>query len=109
MFGVFLTIIAAILIGIGVFLQKISLGKISVWKDIFKSYKWVLGYLICIFSFFLYLLALKYERLSIVQPLVNFSIIILIMLEAIFLKEKIKGREIFVLILFFTGILLIGM
>jgi len=109
MLGVFLTIIAAVLIGIGTFLQKIGLKKVRKWKDIIKSYKWILGYLIFIPAFFLYVLALKYERLSVIQPLMSFSIIFLVIVETIFLKEKIKVSEIFALILFFIGVLLVGM
>jgi len=55
------------------------------------------------------MIALKYERLSIIQPLSNLSIIVLVILEIMVLKEKIKKQEIFALILFFIGILLIGL
>ncbi len=110
MLGIVLTIIFSILASIGIFLQKIGLKKIKKWKDVIRSQKWVLGYLFFIMAFFFYVFALKYERLSIVQPIANFSIIVvLIIFEFVFLKEKIKNREIFALILFFVGISLMGL
>jgi len=107
MLGILLAIIFAILTAIGIFLQKIGLKKVKKWKDVIKSYKWILGYLFFIMAFFFYVFALKYERLNIIQPIANFSIIVfLIILEFVFLKKKIKNLEIFALILFFIGILI---
>ena len=109
MIGIVLEIISAVVSGIGIFLQKLGLEKVKSWKDILKSYKWILGYSLFIPSLILYMIALKYERLSIIQPLSNLSIIVLVILEIMVLKEKIKKQEIFALILFFIGILLIGL
>jgi drug/metabolite transporter (DMT)-like permease len=109
MIGIILIIFSAIVTAIGIFLQKIGLKKVKKWKDVIKSYKWMLGYSLFIPGFIFYILALKYERLSIIQPISNFSIIVLVILETIFLNEKIKKHEIFALFLFFTGIILTGL
>ena len=109
MIGIILEIISAILTAIGIFLQKIGLKKVKKWKDVLKSHKWIIGYSLFILAFFFYALALKYERISIIQPVGNLSIIFLVILEIMFLKENIKKNEVFALILFFIGVLLIGL
>jgi uncharacterized membrane protein len=109
MIGILLILLYAIVNSLGIFLQKIGLQKVRSWKDVIKSYKWVLGSLFFIPAYFLYVLALKYEKLSVVQTVGNFSILFLVILEIIFLKEKIKRHEFFALTLFFLGILLIGL
>lgn len=107
MIGILLEIISAILSASGTFLQKVGLQKVKKWKDIIKSKRWIIGYSLFAPSFLFYVLALKYERLSIIQPLGNFSLIVLIMLETVFLNEKIKRHEFIAFALFFAGILLI--
>ena len=109
MIGILLILLYAIVNSLGIFLQKIGLQKVRSWKDVIKSYKWILGSLLFIPAYFLYVLALKYEKLSVVQTVGNFSILFLVILEIVFLKEKIKKYEIFALTLFFLGILLIGL
>ena len=109
MIGIYLEIISAFLTAIGIFLQKIGLKKVKKWKDVIKSHKWIVGYCFFILAFFFYASALKYERISIIQPVGNLSIIFLIIFEIMFLKEKIKKSEIFALIIFFIGVLLTGL
>jgi len=109
MIGILLILLYAIVNSLGIFLQKTGLQKVRSWKDVIKSYKWILGSLLFIPAYFLYVLALKYEKLSVVQTAGNFSILFLVILEIVFLKEKIKRHEIFALMLFFLGILLIGL
>jgi uncharacterized membrane protein len=108
MIGIILEIASAILTAAGVLLQKIGLKKVKKWKDVLKSKKWMIGYLLFAPAFILYALALKYERLSIIQPLGNLSLIALVILEIIFLKEKVKKHEFFAFALFFIGVILIG-
>ncbi len=107
MFDIILALLAAIFGGIGLFLQKIGLKKIKKIKNIFFSFKWLSGTLAIVTSFFLYLLALKIGRLVIVQPLINISILILVFLEIVFLKTKIKKYEILALFLFFIGLVML--
>ena len=109
MLGILLEIGSAVLTAIGIFFQRIGLKKVKKWRDVLKSHKWILGYSLFIPALLLYLLALNFERLSIIQPVGNISIIILFLLEAIFIKERVKKREIFALALFFIGILLISL
>jgi uncharacterized membrane protein len=107
MLGILLELVSATLSAVGTILQKEGLQKIKKWKDVLKSRRWILGYAILYSSFIFYVLALKYERLSVIQPIGNFSIIALVILEFVFLKERLKTKEIIALILFFSGILLV--
>ena len=107
MIALIIVIISTIMSGISLFLQKIGFLTIKKGKKIFFSFKWLLGTVLMLISFFMYLLALKIERIVIIQPLLNISILVLIILEAIFLKTKLKIYEIFSIILFMIGITLI--
>lgn len=109
MISIILALLSAIISALGIFLQKTGLKKVKKWKDVLRSYKWIAGYLLSIPSFFLFILALKYERLSVIQPIGSFSIIFLVILEYIFLKEKIKKSDFIALALFFAGIFLVSL
>jgi uncharacterized membrane protein len=95
-----LALLVAFLNSLSMFLQKSGI------KKMFFSLKWILGTFLNLVSFFVYLLALKSGRLVIVQPLINASIVFLIILEIIYLKSKIKKYEIFSLFLFFLGLII---
>ena len=102
MFDIVLALIAAFLIGISLFLQKCGA------KKLFLSPKWLLGTFLAAVSFFIYLLALKLGgRLVIIQPLINVSLLVLVVLEIVFFKDKIKKYEILSLFLFFLGLILL--
>jgi drug/metabolite transporter (DMT)-like permease len=107
--SILLILLYAIVNASGIFLQKLGLEKVRIWKDTLRSSKWIVGTLLFAPAYFLYVLALKYEKLSIVQTAGNFSILFLVILEFVFLKERIKKHEVFALALFFLGIILIGL
>jgi len=107
MLGIVLIIISAIISGLSLFLQKIGFLNVKKGKRVFFSFKWILGTSLMTLSYLIYLIALKFERLVITQPLLNISIIVLVMLEAIFLKSKLKKYEIFSIVLFIIGVTLI--
>lgn len=102
MIEIALALIVAFLNGISLFLQKLGI------KKMFFSPKWLLGTLLSVASFFVYLFALKLGgRLVIIQPLVNVSLIFLVFMEIIFFKSKIKRYEILSFALFFLGLVML--
>lgn len=106
MIDILLALLAAFLIGVSLFLQKSGVKK--TFFKLFSSPKWLLGTSLSAVSFFIYLYALRIGgRLIIIQPLVNVSVIFLVLLEIVILKNKIKKYEVLSLILFFIGIILL--
>jgi len=106
MLDILLGLLSAFFAGVALFLQKIGIKNEI--KKTFLSPKWLLGTFLSIVSFFIYLLALKLGgRLVIIQPLINVSILFMILLETVFLKNKIKWYDILSLLLFFFGLVLI--
>jgi len=99
-----LALLAGIFAGFSLFLQKIGLQKVKRWQDTLLSFNWLFGTLLAGVSFIFYLMALRVERIAITQPLVNISVIVLVLLEIKFLKEEIKKYEIIAIMLFFLGL-----
>ena len=94
MIGIFFAFLSAIISGISSFLQKISLKKINNWKQAIKSSKWLFSVSLVFISFYIFLFALKFERLVIIQPISYTSLFIIIILEVMVLKEKLNKYEI---------------
>lgn len=107
MIGILLALLSSLITGISMFVQKVSLIKINNWKQAISSPKWLFSLFLTIVSFFFFLLALKLERLIIIQPMTYTSFFIVVILEIFFLKEKLNLYEILAIILFFTGALFI--
>jgi uncharacterized membrane protein len=95
-------LIAAFLSGLALFLQKCGI------KKMFFSPKWLLGTFLTAVSFSVYIFALKLGgRLVIIQPLLNVSVIFLVIMEIVFLKNKVKKYEVLSLVLFFLGLIVL--
>jgi uncharacterized membrane protein len=107
MIGIFFAFLSAIITGISLFLQKMSLIKISNWKQAIKSPKWIFSISLGILAFYFFLFSLKFERLIIIQPIGYASLLVTIILEIYILKEKLELNEILSIILFFIGSLFI--
>ena len=107
MLYVLIAIIGSMLFGLSTFLQKKGLISIKKWKDLLHSTRWIIGVLLNVPAFLFYLLALKFERLIIIQPLFYFSTVFVVILEYFFLKEKLKTYDVMAIVLFFIGILFI--
>ena len=104
MLDIVLALLAAFMSSVSSLLQKSGLKKA---RYMFFSSRWMLGTLILVLSFFLYVLSLKIGQLIIIQTLLNSSILFIVILEIIFFKSKIKRYEILSMTLFFLGIILI--
>ena len=107
MIGILFAFLSAIITGISLFLQKVSLEKISNWKQAIKSPRWLFSVSLAIPAFYIFLFALKFERLIIIQPISYASLLVTIILEISVLKNKLRKNEILSIILFFIGSLLI--
>ena len=77
-------------------------------KKILKSKRWLFGSLLGLASFALYLFSLNMEKVSIVQPIINVSIIFVTVLDAVFLKEKITKLEMLSIAFVLLGITLVS-
>jgi drug/metabolite transporter (DMT)-like permease len=105
--GIIFAFFSSIISGISLFLQKISLIKISNWKEAIRSPKWLFSISLNIPAFYLFLLAIKFERLMIIQPITYASLFVTIILEMMILKYKFNSYEISAIALFLIGALFI--
>jgi len=106
MLGISLALIAATFSGIALFLQKSGLKKIEKPLDAIKSKEWIIGTVLLLISFIFYISSLRIEKLVIIQPILNFSIIVLIFLESFVSKYKLTKHEMLSLTLFLVGVIL---
>ena len=103
-----LLFVAIVLLGISLFLQKYSNVHSKSWFRLFTNPKWISAALLAFVSFVVYMYVLGGERISVVQPLMSLSIVIAMILSAVFLKEKIKKMDGFAFLLIIIGLFLIG-
>ena len=107
MFGILLALLCAVLNSLSVVLQRGGLKKVKRFRNVIFSRKWILGVALSAVSFIIYVLAIKVENLSVVQPIVNSYLIFVPPISYILLKEKIEKRQILTTILVVIGILLL--
>jgi len=107
MMGIILIIISAITTAIGIFIQKLAFIDLKKNRRIYLFPKWIFGVLLTMLAVFVYVFALKYERIVIIQPIGSLSILVLIILEAFFLKTRFSSRDMLSVLLFILGITLI--
>ena len=107
MIGIIFAFLSSIISGMSSFLQKISLTKINNCRQAIRSPKWLLSIFLIFISFSFFLLALKFERLIIVQPISYTSLFVIVLCEIFVLKEKFDTYEILAIVLFFIGALFI--
>jgi uncharacterized membrane protein len=107
MIGIMFAFLSALITGISLFLQKVSLIKINNWKQAITSPKWLFSISLNLPAFYFFLLALKIERLIIIQPITYASLFVTVLLEIIILKYKMNLYEVSAIVLFLTGALFI--
>lgn len=105
--GIIFAFLSSVISGISLFLQKMSLKKINNWKQAIKSPKWLFSISITLVSFYFFLLALKLERIIIIQPISYTSLFVTIFLEILVFKEKLDLYEILAIMIFFIGALFV--
>lgn len=123
---VLLTVLAAFLYGISAVLQKKGIEKISGYKNIWvkgHSIDWkalkdlikellhrhfIAGLVLGLFGFLAYIEAMSMGEISVIQPLINISIVVTWILGILYLKEKIYGKDWLSLFLIFFGVVMLS-
>ena len=75
MLGIVLALVAALIIGLGLSYQRIGLKNTKFGLKLLRSKQWLFGSALATLAFLVYYLALTVEKLVIVQPLINTSIV----------------------------------
>ena len=107
MLGIVLALVAAVLIGIGISFQRIGLKGTKFSLRLLRSKYWVIGNSIAVLAFLIYYFALTVEKLSIIQPLINTSIVFTVIFGYLFLREKSNKTELLLLLIIFFGVVLL--
>ena len=102
--GIALVMVAAVCIGLGLFLQKRGLAKGL--RAALRSPVWLTGIAVDAAGFGLYILALNFERIAIVQPLMSLSLLVTAVAEMALLGESMSKYELVAFVMFFVGIAL---
>ena len=108
MLGLILSAFAALCFGISTAYQKYCMIKMPHFslKKLISNKQWVLSVLLGFTGILAYLMALKYESISLVQPMLSISIIITIAIGWLKFHERIDGKWAY-LMLIIAGVLLL--
>ena len=95
MMYVILTLIAAFVAALSMMVQKRALGKIKKFsvREVLSSKVWMGGLALAGISFLLYIEAMKTGPISIIQPLLNTTAPIAVVLSYFMLKESMTKNE----------------
>ena len=102
MLGLILSIAAAILLGTSAAVQKYSMGKLrrfSIHK-LTRNPLWVLSILVGIAGTLIYLFAMRFSPVHIVQPIIAVSMLIPVIIGAFMFGEKIGSKWLYIIIIF---------
>ncbi|MFQ6020508.1 MAG: EamA family transporter [Candidatus Aenigmatarchaeota archaeon] len=107
---VILAIIAAVIGGLSLSIQKLGLDKVKKIrpKDLIKSKTWIAGILLALTGFTIYIYALSVGKIAIIQPLMETAMVFSIIFNYLLFREKLSRFEGFCFILVFIGIILIA-
>lgn len=107
---VVLAIIAAVIGGLSLSLQKLGLDRIRMVrpKYLIKSKIWLAGILLALTSFTVYIFALSMGKIAIIQPLMETAMIFSIIFNYLLFREKLSRFEIICFSLVFIGILIVA-
>jgi uncharacterized membrane protein len=110
MLGIALSAFAAFLFGISTVLQKRCLKGIKKFsiRKIIKKKLWILSILMGLAGIVIYLAALKFESISIVQPMLSISIAVSVLFGWFIFDEETGSSWIYI-ILIVAGVLLISL
>ena len=110
MLGITLSLLSAFFIGISTYLQKCSMKRIKKFslKRLAMKRIWQFSLILGAAGLVLYMVALRYESLSTVQPISSIAIVVPVALGWIFLREKIGDKWIHI-ILIISGVILLSL
>lgn len=109
--GILLSVVASILFGLSIVLQKYGLRtikKFTLKNFLFKKI-WVPGILVGIAGIVVYLLALSVADLSTVQPVTALTLVIPVVAGVFLFKERVGRFEWMLLCLVIIGIILVSL
>ena len=104
--GIVFALFAPIFTGLGMVLQRRAHIKFSL-RNVFKSRLWLGGIMLDVLGFFMYSLALSLERISIVQPLLVFSLAVTAIVERLLRQTRNTFLDYFAILLVLVGIVLV--
>jgi uncharacterized membrane protein len=110
MLGIVFAVLAATCFGLSTTMQKYCLRRMKKlsFERIVKNRVWMISILVGVIGITFYLTALKYEQISIVQPMLAISIAIPVLVGWLGFNEKIRSRWIHILLII-LGVLLISL
>ena len=108
MLEIIIALVAAVLVGLGLSFQRIGLKKNKFSLRMLKSKNWMFGSALATIAFILYYYALGIGKLSIIQPIINISIVFAAVFGYFFLKEKSSSKELLLILIIFLGVVLIA-
>jgi len=107
MIGEILALISSVLNALGTVIQKKGIEKAKRMRRVFKSRTWILGIVLSAVSFVIYFIALNFQRLSIVQPIVNSFLVFVPIFSYFILGEKISKTQAISILIILLGITLL--
>ena len=105
--GASLVMAAAVAAGMGIILQKRGIGDHI--ESTIHSPLWLTGIGLDLTGFGLYFLALHVDRISIIQPLMTSSLLVVALAELFLFEEKPAIRDIVAIFLFMIGIAMVAL
>ena len=78
------------------------------FKKLVKSRLWILSVLIGLIGIFAYMAALKYEAISLVQPMLSISIVITVVIGRLMFDERIRKDRWLYITLIIAGVFLLS-
>jgi len=116
--AILIAVVATSFLNFGLALQKrgaAALPKIgeekaaAVFKAFFQSRVWVLGLVILLSGWGLYLVSTKFAPISIIQPTLGVGLAVLALFSIFYLKERIRAIEWIAFAAMLTGMILLGL
>jgi drug/metabolite transporter (DMT)-like permease len=110
MLGLFFSVIAALCFGFSTVMQKYSFREMQKFsfRNLVRNRLWLLAIMIGVFGILFYLAALRYEAISLVQPMLSVSIIIPVLVGWLFFRERIRTRWVHTLFII-AGVVLLSL
>ncbi|MBU0757898.1 MAG: EamA family transporter [Nanoarchaeota archaeon] len=105
-YSILLVVLASFIGAAGSFYLKIGAKEFKI-AAILKNYKLMLGLFLYGFSTIFYIIALKFEELTIVYPITSLTYIWVLMISAKYLKENMNSYKIYGIIFIIFGVFFI--
>ena len=110
MLGLVLSVFAALCFGLSTAFQKGRIAKLGgfSFRKLVTDRMWMASTLLGLIGILPYVFALKYEYISIVQPMLSISIVTSVAAGNILFGERIGNRAVFIALII-TGVLMLSL